>query len=373
MPKADDTPSLLAAVVYCSGQAIFGKALDTIVTSWNRGAERIYGYTAAEIVGQPVSTLVPADRPNEIQFIMDKIKRGETLEHYETVRKRKDGQLIDVAITVSPVFDARGKVVGAATMASDITARRIAEEALRASEKLAAMGRMAASVAHEMRDPLDVAKNLAYLLQQNPSLDSQAREFVALLDAQLTHVVEICTRTLSFARSGDAPVHVSISAILDEVLTLAHRTLSARGIAVQRRFQTTGDIVGHPGPLRQICVNLIANAIDAIPAGQAGCIVVRVRDSRDPLTHAEGVRFTVSDNGSGIRPQHLPKLFQPFFSTKKEHGTGLGLWVTSGIVTQHGGSIRVRTQLEGPARGTTFSVFLPKLGLREKHKDSQAA
>ena len=91
------------------------------------------------------------------------------------------------------------------------------------------------------------------------------------------------------------------------------------------------------------------------------------------MTHAEGVRFTVSDNGSGIRPQHLPKLFQPFFSTKKEHGTGLGLWVTSGIVTQHGGSIRVRTQLEGPARGTTFSVFLPKLGLREKHKDSQAA
>ena len=192
-----------------------------------------------------------------------------------TVRKRKDGQLIDVAITVSPVFDARGKVVGAATMASDITARRIAEEALRASEKLAAMGRMAASVAHEMRDPLDVAKNLAYLLQQNPSLDSQAREFVALLDAQLTHVVEICTRTLSFARSGDAPVHVSISAILDEVLTLAHKTLSARGIAVQRRFQTTGDIVGYPGPLRQICVNLIANAIDAIPAGQAGCIVVQ--------------------------------------------------------------------------------------------------
>lgn len=171
MSKAEEEKALLAAVISGSDDAIFSKTLDAIITSWNLGAERMYGYTAEEIIGQPVALLVPADKPDEVPTIMRRILAGESLDHYDTVRRHKDGSLIYVSLTVSPIRDRRGEIVGASTIARDTTSRRLAEEALRASEKLVAMGRMAASIAHEIRNPLDAAKNITYLLQQNKRLD----------------------------------------------------------------------------------------------------------------------------------------------------------------------------------------------------------
>ena len=372
MSQAEEATALLAAIVQGTDDAIFSKTLDAIVTSWNPAAERIYGYTAEEIIGASVSVLVPNDLANEIPQIMQKIRAGESIDHFETVRKHKSGRLIYVSVTISPIRDRRGEIVGASTIARDITNRRLSEEALRGSEKLAAMGRMAASIAHEMRNPLDVAKNIAYLLMKNESLDPQAREMVNLLDNQLTHVVEICTRTLAFARPGDTATRVAISGIAEEVLALLRRNLVGKAITAECRFESRGEVIGYPGPMRQLFVNLIGNAIDAIAPGTAGKILVRIRDARHPLTGVEGVRITVSDTGSGIDPAHLSSLFQPFFSTKKETGTGLGLWVTSGIVAQHGGTIGVRSRIAGRTHGTLFSVFLPKLGTRENGK-TQAA
>ncbi len=208
MSKAEEEKALLAAIISGSDDAIFSKTLDAIITSWNRGAERIYGYTADEIVGQPVSRLVPADKPDEVPYIMSRIRAGESLDHYETVRRHRDGSLLYVTLTVSPIRDRRGKIVGASTIARDMTSRRLAEEALRASEKLVAMGRMAASIAHEIRNPLDAAKNITYLLQQNSELDSATQEMLSLLENQLIHMGEICSRTLTFARPGDAAARV---------------------------------------------------------------------------------------------------------------------------------------------------------------------
>ncbi len=365
MSKAEEDKALLAAIIAGSDDAIFSKTLDAIITSWNRGAERIYGYTAEEIIGQPVSVLVPADMPNEIASIMERICAGERVDHYETVRKHKDGTLLHVAITVSPIRNRHGEIVGASAIARDITSRRLAEEALRASEKLVAMGRMAASIAHEIRNPLDAAKNLTYLLRETENVDPSTQELLELLDSQLTHMGEICSRTLSFSRPGDAPAWISLASIADEALALRRQSLEGKGIEVLRRFDSPGELVGYPGPLRQVLANLISNAIDAIPAGSEGRITVRIADARHHANGAEGVRIMVSDSGLGIKPENLRRLFQPFFSTKKENeGTGLGLWVSYGIVTQHGGSIRVRSRVEGTTRGTVFSIFLPRLGAR---------
>ena len=364
MSRAEEEQALLAAIIAGSDDAIFSKTLDAIITSWNAGAERMYGYTAEEIIGQPVSVLVPPDRPDEVPSIMSRIVAGESLDHLETVRRHKDGSLRYVTLTISPVRDRDGNIVGASTIARDVTSRRLAEEALRASEKLVAMGRMAASIAHEIRNPLDAAKNISYLLQQNQQLDDSTRELVNLLDSQLTHMGEICSRTLAFARPGDAVSRVALAAIVDEVFALQRKNLTVKNIEVARRFESPGEVIGYPGPLRQVLVNLISNAIDAIPAGQGGRITVRIADMHHAATGVEGVRISISDTGGGINPENLSRLFQPFFSTKREEGTGLGLWVSYGIVTQHGGSIRVRSRVEGSARGTIFSIFLPRLGAR---------
>lgn len=364
MSKAEEEKALLAAIISGSDDAIFSKTLDAVITSWNRGAERIYGYTAEEIIGQPVSVLVPADKPDDVSFIMRRIRAGESLDHYDTVRCHKDGSLLYVTLTISPIRDRNGEIVGASTIARDMTSRRLAEEALRASEKLVAMGRMAASIAHEIRNPLDAAKNITYLLQQDSQLDSSMHEMLTLLDNQLAHMGEICSRTLTFARPGDAASRVALAGIVDEVFALQRKNLTLKGIEVARRFESPGEVVGYPGPLRQVLVNIISNAIDAIPAGQNGRITAHISNIHNPATGVEGVRIAFSDNGGGIRREHLKRLFQPFFSTKNEEGTGLGLWVSYGIVCQHGGSIRVRSRVEGPARGTVFSIFLPRLGAR---------
>ena len=363
MSKAEEEQALLAAIIAGSDDAIFSKTLDAIITSWNAGAERMYGYTAEEIVGQPVSLLVPPDRPDDVPKIMKRIAAGESLDHYETVRRHKDGSLRYVTLTISPIRDRNGEIVGASTIARDVTSRRLAEEALRASEKLVAMGRMAASIAHEIRNPLDAAKNISYLLQQS-HLDEATRELVNLLDSQLNHMGEICSRTLSFARPGDAVSRVALAALFDEVFALQRKNLTMKNIEVARRFQSAGEVIGYPGPLRQVLVNLISNAIDAIPVGQNGRITVHIADMHHPASGVEGVRISLSDTGGGIQPENLKRLFQPFFSTKREEGTGLGLWVSYGIVSQHGGSIRVRSRVEGPTRGTIFSIFLPRLGAR---------
>jgi PAS domain S-box-containing protein len=364
MSREEEERALLASIISGSDDAIFSKTLDAIVTSWNAGAERMYGYTAEEVVGHPVSMLVPPDKPNDVAEIMQRIRAGESLDHYETVRRHKDGSLLYVTLTISPIRAGNGEIVGASTIARDMTSRRLAEEALRASEKLVAMGRMAASIAHEIRNPLDAAKNITYLLQQNPQFDSATQDLLTLLDSQLNHMGEICSRTLTFARPGDAAARVALAGIVDEVFALQRKNLTLKGIDVARRFESPGEVIGYPGPLRQVLVNIISNAIDAIPSGQGGRITVHISNMHHPATGVEGVRISFSDNGGGIRPENLSRLFQPFFSTKNEEGTGLGLWVSYGIVTQHGGSIRVRSRIKEPARGTVFSIFLPRLGAR---------
>jgi two-component system CheB/CheR fusion protein len=359
--------TVLAEIVRNSDDAILGKTLDAVITSWNPAAERMYGYTAEEAIGRPVSMLLPPEGYQDLEMIMARVSSGVGVRHYDTMRKHKGGHALHVSLTVSPIRNKLGQIVGASTIARDITAIHQAEDALRGADKLAALGRMAASIAHEIRNPLEVAKNLAYILVHDQAPESSHRELLATLEDQLRHMSEISNRTLSFARQVTSLATVSIAAILDETLALMRTNLMAKHVTIDRRFDSSGEVVGYAGPLRQLIVNLVANATDALPLN-GGRITLHVADVHNPATGIPGVRLLVGDNGTGIPRAHRSKLFCQFFSTKQDNGTGLGLWVCSGIVTQHGGSIRFRTRSNGTRTGTCFSAFLPKLNVAEMQK-----
>jgi len=244
--------------------------------------------------------------------------------------------------------------VGGSIMARDISVQKQSEEAIRRSEKLAAAGRLAASVAHEINNPLEAVLNLLYLARHDPS---QADRYLTMAEQEVGRVASLTQQTLGFVRETNLPGPLNPATILDEVLQLYSRTLESKKIRVARRYRGGYEIVGYSGELRQLLSNLLVNAVDAMREG--GELQVRVEAARDWRSAGTGVRIVVADNGSGIPRESLGRIFEPFYSTKKETGTGLGLWVSSGIVKKHGGTIHVRSRVDGRRSGTVFSVFLP--------------
>jgi len=240
----------------------------------------------------------------------------------------------------------------------DITDRKRAESALQASEKLAATGRLAASIAHEINNPLEAVSNLLYLLTSNPDLDANSKKFARMAQEELERITLIVRQTLGFYREAAQPVTVQISDVIKSVLELYKRKIENRRISIMTDFERESSIVAFPGEMRQVFSNLIVNALDALPTG--GRIDVRVRQAHNPRDGGQhGVLCRISDNGEGICRENLRFIFDPFFTTKGEKGTGLGLWVTRGIVSKHGGWIRVRSSSEPGCSGTTFLIFLP--------------
>jgi PAS domain S-box-containing protein len=351
---ADERRAQLAAVVESSEDAIFNKTLDGAVLTWNRGAQQIYGYSPEEMIGRDVAVLAPPERVGEIAGILQRLRRGERIAHFETERITKDGRRIDVSLSISPVFDTEGKIREAATIARDITKQKRAEAALRRAEKLATAGELGATIAHEMNNPLAAVMNLVYLIRKNGSLDEKARKQLELLDHELARMAHMTRRTLGFYRDTSSPVLADMRQIMDEVLEIYAGKLQSREIKVQREYQAHSDVKIFPGEMRKVFSNLIANAIDAI-RGQ-GTITIRVRSSHSWNHPAlSGARVTVADSGTGITPADKRKIFEPFYTTKKETGTGLGLWLSRDIVQKHSGSISVRSK----SNGTVFSVFVP--------------
>lgn len=352
--KADERRAQLAAVVDSSEDAIFNKALDGTVLSWNRAAQEMYGYRPEEIIGKSVAVLAPPERSTEITGILERLRRGERIAPFDTERVTKDGRRIHVSLSISPVFDAEGKISEAATIARDITHRVQTEAALRRAEKLVTAGELGATIAHEMNNPLAAVTNLAYLIGKNRSLDEKARKQLALLDRELARMAHMTRRTLGFYRDTSSPVPTDMGQVMDEVLELYERNITSKGIKVQKEYQRHSEVAVFPGEIRKVFSNLIANAIDAIRS--QGTITIRVRDSHSwKYSGLPGARITVADSGTGIAPADRRKIFEPFYTTKKETGTGLGLWLSKDIVQKHSGSISVRSN----NTGTVFSVFIP--------------
>jgi signal transduction histidine kinase len=254
-----------------------------------------------------------------------------------------------------PVHDTHGTVVRWFGSNTDITEQRRSEEALRQTEKLAATGRLAASIAHEINNPLEAVTNLVYLARKQPP---NAAKYLQLADQELDRISQITKNTLGFYRDNASPSSVNISQVLEEVLALYGRKINFKKIILQPDFGDNIEIAGYPGEIRQIFANLIANAIEALPS--EGCLRIRASRTRSQDgSSREGVRVTFLDNGSGITLAHRAKIFEPFFTTKKDVGTGLGLWLTLGLVEKHHGSVRVRSTTQPGKTWTAFSVFLP--------------
>ena len=231
----------------------------------------------------------------------------------------------------------------------------LAAEALRKAEKLAVAGRLAASIAHEINNPLESVTNLVYLLRSTP-LNDEGKRYVQLAEQELARVSAMATQTLKFYRDTNKAALVDVRELLESVLALYGPRLSAAEIRVVREFDTSRGVVAKAGELRQLFANLIGNAIDAMRAG--GTLRLRVRQA---ATHpfAHHVRVSVADTGTGIPRDLRSKVFEPFISTKGDTGTGLGLWVSKEIIENHGGAIRLRSSTSPHRHGTTFSVYLP--------------
>ncbi len=241
----------------------------------------------------------------------------------------------------------------------DYLAERVkVEEALRTTEKLAVAGRLAASVAHEINNPLESVVNLLYLISLSSSLQ-ESKEYAQTGMNELARASEIVTQTLRFYRQNSKPVIVQVNEIVDSALLLYQARLSSAQILLERDFRRCPPIFARAGELRQLIVNLLGSAVDAMTMG--GTLKIRITHAREHRNgERPGIRFTIADTGSGISPEIKKRLFEPFVSTKGDLGTGLGLWVSSGIVQKHGGTIRVRSNSLPPATGTVFSVFLPR-------------
>ena len=222
------------------------------------------------------------------------------------------------------------------------------------------MGRVAGIIAHEINNPLEAITNAFFLLRDHPSLDEEARYYASLGEQELVRVSHITRQTLSFYRESKQPVKLSVAALLDDVLELQARRMQLSRIAVEKRYQVEGQLQGFPVELKQVFLNLIGNAIQAMPHG--GKLRVSVRETGRFNGRVPGISVSISDTGAGIKPEDAKHLFEPFFSTKSEKGTGLGLWISRGIIQKYEGTIRFRTIRTGSERATCFRVFMPLQG-----------
>ena len=367
----DAVNARLAAIVNSSDDAIVSKNLQGIVQSWNAGAERIFGYTAKEMVGRPVATLFPPDLVNEEDDILARIRRGERIDHYETIRMRKDGHRLHVSVTISPVRNAAGEIIGASKIARDITqlkqlmadrdrlleseraARHESERANRAKDEFLA------TVSHELRTPLNAILGWAHLLKHGGTAAdlSQGLETIernARMQAQMIDELLDISRIISGKVRLDVQ-RVDLPRVVEDVLETCRPAAAAKEITLTRVINPDASPVsGDPNRLQQIVWNLLTNAIKYTPKG--GRVQVRVQKVE---SHVE---VTVSDNGQGLDPEFLPQLFRRFSqadsSTTRSHGgLGLGLAIVRHLVELHGGTVHGTSP--GVNLGSTFTVNLP--------------
>jgi PAS domain S-box-containing protein len=339
-----------------ASEAIMVRDLNGVLRFWNSGAEAFYGWDRGEVLGKNIHQILHTKFPISTERIESAIEKGGRWEG-NLVQLTKAGREVIVASRQVLAIDRVGGRHAILEISRDITAQLQAEEALRKAEKLAAMGRVAGIIAHEINNPLDTIRNVFFLLRDHPSLDSNARQYTQIAEEELTRVTHITRQTLSFYRESKEPVPVSIAAILDDILTLQERVLQRSGITLEKEYSSDGSVQGFPGELKQVFLNLIGNAIQAMPEG--GCLRVRVRKATENSQQREGVRVLISDTGAGIRPEDAKQLFEPFFTTKSTKGTGLGLWISKGIVQKYEGIIRFRSMRLLERHITVFSVFIP--------------
>ena len=375
--QAEEKNLWLAAIVESSDDAIIGKTLDGIITSWNKGAENIYGYKDTEAVGKPISILVPPDRQDEVSQFLERIRRGEHVEHYETVRRKKDGREIDISLTISPIKNAEGGIIGASTIARDITEQKSLQRQLLQAQKMEAVGTLAGGIAHDFNNLLTVVLGFSELLligkdERDPSYaDLQKIHQAARSGADLVQ------RILAFGRKTEiTPRPLNLNHEIEQVKKLLDRTIP-KMIEIELLLSDELAMVNaDPVQIEQVLMNLAVNAKDAMPDG--GKLTIETKNvaldeeyCRMHLGSKPGdyVLLSVSDTGHGMDKETLKHIFEPFYTTKGVgRGTGLGLAMVYGIVKQHGGYTTCYSEL---GVGTIFKIYLPAIATDAKSEASE--
>lgn len=409
--QVQQSQARLAEIVESSDDAILSKDLGGIVQSWNGGAHRLFGYSAEEIIGRPIATLVPPERSAEEEQIFQRLRRGERVDHLETVRRTKDGRTIDVSVTISPIRDPAGRIVGASTIARDITERKRAEEELRAARDAAEWAkaeaeeanrvkdRFLAVLSHELRTPLTPVTMAVSMLQDRPDLNFDMRDKLELIRRNVEMEARLIDDLLDVTRIARGTIElnrtpVELSTIIRRSIEVCRPDIEAQGLHFRADLDSAESYwveVDIPR-LQQVFWKLLENAIKFTPRG--GCVGIRCRlektegemggggeratgaspspSSLPPLapspprplnsSRPRMVLIEVTDSGVGIEPEAMPRIFRAFEQgeravTRKFGGLGLGLAISKALVEMHGGTISVFS--EGRGRGASFQVRLP--------------
>ncbi|MGD0444556.1 MAG: PAS domain-containing protein [Edaphobacter sp.] len=327
----------------------------------DRQAETI-GLPREKILGRPIFELAPLKGLREI---LEQVAKGHIARNVflEGELSTHPGEHRYWNVSYSPLRNAHGTVEAIIAVILEITKQKKAEAALIQSEKLAAVGRLASSISHEINNPLEAITNLLYLIALSDQLPDNIRHYVQVAQAELARVCQIATQTLRFHRQAVRATHVSAANLVGAVLDLYHGRLANSNIQIDASYSTESTVLCFENDIRQVLNNLIANAIDAMRQG--GCLLVRAHDatsySAEHLNGRPGIRITIADTGHGISPGVRARIFEPFFTTKDLNGTGLGLWISSGIVNRHHGRLTFRTSQDPRFHGTAFSLFLPRV------------
>jgi len=370
--------TLLAAIVDSSDDAIISKNLQGIVTSWNRGAERIFGYTAEEMTGQPIVRLMPPDRTDEEVRILSRLQVGERVDHYETVRIRKDGRRIDVSLTISPIRDSDGVIVGASKIARDITDQKLALARLaEAHDQLKQADQMKSefisTLSHELRTPLTAMVGWVQLLRDNPTRE-ELHEGLDIIERNVRIQSQLVNDLLDMSRieSGKMSIdiqRVDLPAVVEGSIESIRPTADAKGIRLTIAFTSVeGIVMADKNRVQQIVWNLLTNAIKFTPKGGRVHVTIERVNSH--------VEVSVTDNGMGIDPENLEAIFERFrqadsSTTRRYGGLGLGLAIAKHLTELHGGGVLARSP--GLGKGSTFIVNLPLVPLHSERERDESA
>ena len=330
------------------------------VTFLNPVAERLLQRTQQSVAGKPLSEIfkiVNEETRLPVESPFTKVMRLGTIVGLanHTVLLRDDGSEISIDDSGAPIRDGSGNIFGVVLVFRDVTEQKGILNTLRTNEKLAAAGKLSASIAHEIHNPLETVRNLFYLMRKRAT--PELEKLILTAEQELSRVVQITKNMLSLYRESKRATSVKLTEVVDSVADLMQRSFRDKDIQFSKQFLTESPISAFPAEMRQVVSNLIANSIDAVSPG--GRIEVRVEDATLEDSHP-GVALVVRDNGTGVSKQDQAHLFLPFFTTKGENGTGLGLWIVQGIVSKHGGYIDVSSEVSGENRGTTFTITFPR-------------
>ncbi len=354
----------LAAIISASNDAIISKTLEGRITSWNAAATRLYGYEADEIIGEPVTRIIPPGFHAEEKEILARVHRGERLEHFETVRLTKDGRSVHVSLTVSPIRDSSGRIIGASKTARDITERREWEQRLRElqaellhASRVSAMGQMASALAHELKQPLSAISNYMNAARRvlttgdQPNI-ARSEELIAKAAGQAVRAGELIERLRSFISKGEQKLaSEDINSIISEAVSLAQIGGDLNDVAVQTSFEPDlPKVMVDRIQIQQVMINLMRNAAEAMRSAPRRILIVDTRSADD-----KWIEIGVTDTGPGIPKEIAANLFRPFVTTKQK-GLGIGLTISKSIIDAHRGQIWAQPNRDD---GTTFKFSLP--------------